>query len=89
MFNIAFYLEKYSSIGLKEKNIKNFLIEAIREGSGVEITSEKIKITPNLISLNISGAGKAEVFMNKEKINKIFFDKATNSGYKIIDKKII
>ena len=89
MFNIAQFLQKYSSIGLKEGNVKKFLTEAIKEASNVDVTKEKIKFTKDLVSINVSGAEKTEIFMKKEKISKIFLEKVAAAGYKISEKKII
>ena len=89
MFNIALFLQKYSSIGLKEESIKKFLIESIKEAANVEITKEKIKFGKESVSLNVSGAEKTEIFMKREMINKTFLEKVNSAGFKISEKKII
>ena len=89
MFNIALFLQKYSSIGLKEESIKKFLIESIKEATNVEITNEKIKFGKESVSLNVSGAEKTEIFMKREMINKTFLEKVNSAGFKISEKKII
>lgn len=89
MFNIALFLQKYSSIGLKEETIKKFLIETIKEVAGVEIVKEKIKFGKDSVSLSVSGAEKTEIFMGRDKINRIFLEKVNSAGYKISEKKII
>lgn len=89
MFNIASFLQKYASIGLKEESIKKFLIESIKDACGVDVTKEKIRFSNEVVSINVSGAEKTEIFMSKEKINKTFYDKVTAAGYKISEKKII
>lgn len=89
MFNIALFLQKYSSIGLKEESIKKFLIESIKEATNVEIAKEKIKFGKESVSLNISGAEKTEIFMKREIINKTFLEKVNSAGFKISEKKII
>lgn len=89
MFNIALFLQKYSSIGLKEESIKKFLIESIKEATNVEITKEKIKFGKESVSLNVSGSEKTEIFMKREMINKTFLEKVNSAGFKISEKKII
>ncbi len=89
MFNIANFLQKYASIGLKEENIKKCLIEAISESCNVVVSKEKIKFSNKTILINVSGAEKAEIFMNRGKINTLFYNKINSAGYKISEKKII
>ena len=89
MFNIALFLQKYSSIGLKEESIKKFLIESIKDATNVEIAKEKIKFGKESVSLNVSGAEKTEIFMKREVINKTLLEKVNSAGFKISEKKII
>lgn len=89
MEKISFYLERYSNIGLKEKKIKNLLIESIKELCDINLLEEEIKISNNIIKINVSGVIKTEIFIKRENIKDLFYKKIEENSYKISDKKIL
>lgn len=89
MQNIAFYLQKYSKIGFKQESFKKCLIDAVQEVCNIVIDQKQIKITNDTIFVNVVGVEKSEIFLNKEKINKVFNTNLESKGGKSILKNII
>lgn len=89
MEKISFYLEKYQEIGLKEKKVKDLLIQSIQEICNFEINSEDIKFSNKIIKINVIGSKKTEIFIKREKIKILFYQKIKESSYKISDKNIL
>ncbi len=89
MQNIAFYLQKYSKIGFKQESFKKCLIDAIKEVCDVDVDQKQIKITDNIIFVNVVGVMKSELFLHKAKINATFEKNIESKGGKAVSKKII
>lgn len=69
MQQIEIYLEKFKDFGLKDKLFKKDIIEIIKEETGVELEEEDLNIQQSgIIRINVSGASKSEIFINKKKI---------------------
>jgi hypothetical protein len=68
MFEIKDLLNRFSNI-LSSGEAKKFLIkEAVYETTGIQVSSEKIKIKNNIIFLEIKPILKNEIYLKKEKI---------------------
>jgi hypothetical protein len=89
MNNISIYLSKYLNFGSKDKQIKIFFIESIKEISGIEVEENKIKISKNKIDINIQGPEKSEIFINKEKIKEKFEQKLNSSNLSFSNRIIL
>ena len=89
MQNIAFYLQKYSKIGFKQESFKKCLTEAVKEVCNIVIDQKQIKINNDTIFVNVVGVEKSEIFLNKEKINKVFNLNLESKGARPVLKNII
>ena len=88
MNNISLFLQKYLSLGFKEEKIKNIIIETIKEVCNVEITKKQIKVTDQNINIEVFGAEKSEIFINKDKITEQIKSKISENGYNFSDREI-
>lgn len=89
MEKISFYLEKYQEIGLKEQKIKNLLVQSIQEICHFEINSENIKFSNKIIKIDVIGSKKTEIFIQREKIKTLFYQKIEENSYKMSNRKIL
>ena len=89
MLNINAYLSKYDNLGLKEKEIKDYFLESIKDICGIVVDNEKVQISDNYINLDIQGVEKSEIFINQEKIQELFGVKLGERGYNLDGKRII
>jgi hypothetical protein len=70
MDNISIYLQKFSKIGLGERELKENIILIIKNKLGFELKREDIKIKDGVITINTTPITKNEIFINKEAILK-------------------
>lgn len=68
MFNIASYLDKFKNIGQGEKLLKEAIIEAVREATGVEIEAKAINMRNGEAQLKVSPAIKSVIYIKKEAV---------------------
>lgn len=68
MQNISLYLEKFKSLGLKDKQSKDLVIEVIKDVCGVSLTSKQVVSKGSEFVCNVTGSQKAVLFLNKEKV---------------------
>jgi hypothetical protein len=87
MYNISLFLNKYSQIGLKERQIKQSIIEAIKKVCGLDIEEEKIKIEGKNLLINVQGPIKSEIFINLEEIQEEFRSSLKEKGQQLDQKK--
>jgi hypothetical protein len=77
MDQISLYLKKYENLGFKERDLKQKIIEVVKEETGLELDKELISIRDMTVNISVSGAAKAELFMKRNiiegKINDIKF----------------
>ena len=70
MENISIYLEKFKSIGFKERELKDVVIGVFKDKINIDLERGDIDLRNELMRINISGAGKSEFFINKDPIQK-------------------
>jgi len=70
MDNISIYLQKFSKIGLGDRELKENIILIIKNKLGFELKKEDIKIKDDIITINTTPITKNEIFINKEAILK-------------------
>jgi hypothetical protein len=89
MNNISILLEKYLSLGLKEKNIKQAISKSIEDNCGFTVDNKKIKIQNKTLKVEVFGSEKSEIFINKEKIQKQFKEEIKKLGYDFSDRELL
>lgn len=85
---ISLYFSKYQNLGIESRTTKNILIDILKDVCKVEIDLKQIKIEKNDIKINVTGAAKSQILINKVKINKEFLKRLENLGLKTTSKKI-
>lgn len=70
MENISLYLEKFKSLGLKEKKYKEIVVQAIKNVCGSKINEKDVSHNDGEVVIKVSGPKKAAIFLYKEKIIK-------------------
>jgi hypothetical protein len=70
MQQIEIYLQKFKDFGLKEKILKEKVCKIIKEETKVFIKEEDIDLKNGVLRINISGAGKSEIFIKRNKIKE-------------------
>ena len=85
---ISLYFSKYQNLGVESRKTKQILIDILKEITKVEIEAKQIKIEKNEIKINVTGAAKSQILINKVKINKEFLKRLDNLGFKTTTKKI-
>lgn len=68
MQQISFYLKKFERLGLREKIIKDIVIDVIAEIVNVNLSASDIQLVRDQIKIKILGPAKSEIFINKNKI---------------------
>lgn len=68
MFNIASYLEKFKSIGVSERKVKEVCKEACLALTGMSCDDSQIIYKEGIISLKVTGPLKSALFVKKEKL---------------------
>lgn len=86
---ISLYFAKYKNLGIESKTTKKILMDILKNVCKVEIDSKQIKIDKNNIKIDVTGAAKSQILINKVKINKAFLEKLEEVGLKTTTKKII
>ncbi len=71
MEQISFYLKKFENLGLKESNIKKVVVECVKDASGIDLLVDDIEVNDNQIKIKRVGIEKAEIFINKSKIESL------------------
>lgn len=79
MENISIYLEKFKSLGFKERELKDVVIKVFKEKINVDIERVDIDFNNELMRINISGVEKSEFFINKELIQKEIIKRVGNN----------
>ena len=85
---ISLYFAKYQNLGIESKTTKKILIDILKNVCKVEVDSKQIKIDKNDIKIDVTGAAKSQILINKVKINKEFLQKLEDFGLKTTSKKI-
>jgi hypothetical protein len=88
MNNISFLLQKYLSLGLKEDNIKNTIIKSINDVCGITVDKSNVKVGGESINIDVYGVEKAEIFINKQKIEDQIKIEIEKLGYKFSDREM-
>lgn len=70
MENISIYLEKFKSLGFKERELKDVVIKVFKDKINVDLKRENIDLNNELMRINISGVEKSEFFIYKDLIQK-------------------
>jgi hypothetical protein len=86
---ISLYFAKYQNLGIESKTTKKILMDILKNVCKVEIDSKQIKIDKNNIKIDVTGAAKSQILINKLKINNEFLKKLEDFGLKTTTKKII
>lgn len=68
MQNIALYLERFKSLGIKEEEYRKRVQQAAFTVCGVTIDDKKIAYKNGVVTINVSGPAKTLIFLHKEKI---------------------
>lgn len=72
MDQISLYLKKYEKFGFPERDLKKKIIEVVKEETGLELDNKLITVRDMTVTISVSGAAKAELFMKRNIIeNKI------------------
>jgi uncharacterized ubiquitin-like protein YukD len=71
MEKIELFLEKYKNFGQSEKKLKEKIIKTIKDFFDINLETRQIEIKNGKIFIKISGVEKAEIFLNKNKLEKI------------------
>jgi len=69
MDQISLYLEKFKTIGSKREKVFKIVHDAVKSETGIELTKEEVRVD-NSIKISKSGSEKAEIFLNKKKIEE-------------------
>lgn len=70
MENISIYLEKFKSVGFKQREMKDIVIGVLKDKINIVLEREDIDLNNELMRVNISGVEKSEFFINKNSIQK-------------------
>ncbi len=82
MFNIAQYLEKFKTLGMGDKSLKEAFVSVIKEVVGMEIDEKSIIVKDGEIIIKVSPSIKNAIYIKKVQILKRVEEKV---GQKTID----
>lgn len=68
MQNIAIYLEKFKTLGLKERESKDLVIDVVKNICGFTLSPKQIVSKDGEITCNVTGSQKAVLFLYKSKV---------------------
>lgn len=68
MFNIASYLKKFKNFGQGERQLKEVIINSVREVVGVEILAKDISLKNGEVTFRVSPAIKNAIYIKKDKV---------------------
>jgi NAD/NADP transhydrogenase alpha subunit len=80
MIEIKDLLSRFSNLIVSGEGKKNLIKEAIYEVTGVQISTDKIKLKNNVIYLEVKPIFKNEIFLKKEKIFHKIAEKTGNTN---------
>ncbi|KKR47569.1 MAG: hypothetical protein UT90_C0016G0010 [Parcubacteria group bacterium GW2011_GWA1_40_21] len=70
MFNISIYLDKFKNIESKSSNLKNIIIDSVKNILKTDIDKKNIEIKNGIVYLKVNPVLKNEIFINKNSLIK-------------------